>query len=213
MAEPRRTAHGEASRERILEAAIELFAERGFPGASVSAICQRAGVVKTALYWHFESKQGLLSAALERAASTWIEQIQKSTYEVSEPDDRLDRFVAGLRDLVENHHEILSLLLTMTLQRIQLEPEIHEAMQRVDARAMHSITQGIEDALGRSVPDLDLVAWTALSLLDGVTFAYRNDPEGTDLDRLFQHMKEMIALSIFQLIQKAEGECKEGEKP
>ena len=101
----------------------------------------------------------------------------------------------------------------MTLQRIQLEPEIHEAMQRVDARAMHSITQGIEDALGRSVPDLDLVAWTALSLLDGVTFAYRNDPEGTDLDRLFQHIKEMIALSIFQLIQKAEGEGKEGEKP
>ena len=54
------TAHGELSREKILAAAIALFSDRGFAGTSVADVCERAGVVKTALYWHFENKEGLL---------------------------------------------------------------------------------------------------------------------------------------------------------
>ena len=56
----RKTARGEASRRRILDAATQLICERGYSGTSVDAVCKRAGVVKTALYWHFGSKSGLL---------------------------------------------------------------------------------------------------------------------------------------------------------
>jgi AcrR family transcriptional regulator len=169
MPGPRRTAHGEASRHKILEAAIELFAERGYAGTALSALCERAGVVKTALYWHFGSKHGLLSAALERAASTWIEQIQKSAYEVAEPGERLDLLVAGLRYHVEEQHQVLSLLLTVTLESARLEPELRESLRRIDEHARDRMIRGIEDSLGRRVPGLDLVWWTTLSLLDGIT--------------------------------------------
>ncbi|MCP4657706.1 MAG: helix-turn-helix transcriptional regulator, partial [bacterium] len=47
-----------ATREALLEAATELFAERGFDGAKVEAIARRAGVNKAMISYHFGGKQG-----------------------------------------------------------------------------------------------------------------------------------------------------------
>jgi AcrR family transcriptional regulator len=55
--------------ERLRAAAMELFAERGYAASGVSAICERAGVAKTALYWHFGSKEGLLAVVLEEVTA------------------------------------------------------------------------------------------------------------------------------------------------
>ncbi len=49
----------DATRSRILEAAEELFAERGFAAASMSDIAAKAGVTKSLIHHHFDSKQAL----------------------------------------------------------------------------------------------------------------------------------------------------------
>lgn len=56
-----------STRQRIIDAAIDLFGERGFKGSPISAIEERAGLSPGAggLYRHFSSKQELLEAALE----------------------------------------------------------------------------------------------------------------------------------------------------
>jgi AcrR family transcriptional regulator len=56
------------SRERLLETATELFAEKGYAGASVREIVEKAGVSKPVLYYYFKSKEGLFYAILEWAA-------------------------------------------------------------------------------------------------------------------------------------------------
>ncbi len=53
-------------RDEIERAAIDVFTERGFAGATVEDIVNRAGVTKPMLYRHFESKQDLVMALLER---------------------------------------------------------------------------------------------------------------------------------------------------
>ena len=53
------------AREALLDAAAEVFAARGLREASVDEIAQRAGYSKGAVYWHFESKDGLFLALLE----------------------------------------------------------------------------------------------------------------------------------------------------
>jgi len=50
---------------RLLAAAREVFAERGYQGASLDLVSERAGCTRGALYHHFESKQGLLLALLD----------------------------------------------------------------------------------------------------------------------------------------------------
>ena len=53
------------TRARILQAAYEVFAENGLDGASVEAICDRAGFTRGAFYSNFESKEQLFAEALD----------------------------------------------------------------------------------------------------------------------------------------------------
>jgi len=60
------TAHPRsASLDRLLEAAVELLAERGYAGATVDDIVERAGVAKGTVYYHFRSKSELVSTLLD----------------------------------------------------------------------------------------------------------------------------------------------------
>jgi AcrR family transcriptional regulator len=59
------------TRQRLLIAAAELFAERGVDGASIDAIAERAERTSGAVYDHFGGKDGLLLALLDR----WVEDV------------------------------------------------------------------------------------------------------------------------------------------
>jgi AcrR family transcriptional regulator len=58
-------------RERVVGTAYDLFARCGVPGVGVNRIIAEAGVAKTTLYRHFESKDNLVVAALDRRRELW----------------------------------------------------------------------------------------------------------------------------------------------
>lgn len=58
---------GEESRRRILDAAEELFAERGLDRTSFVDIAERSGISRGSIPWHFKNKDGLVLAVVERA--------------------------------------------------------------------------------------------------------------------------------------------------
>jgi AcrR family transcriptional regulator len=64
--EPKSTLAGERTRERILEAALPLFAEFGFAGTSVRMVAAEAAVNVATLAYHFEDKAGLYGAVVQR---------------------------------------------------------------------------------------------------------------------------------------------------
>jgi AcrR family transcriptional regulator len=57
------------TRERILEAALDLFTERGFDKTSLREVSERVGVTKAALYYYFPSKEKIFSELLKRVHS------------------------------------------------------------------------------------------------------------------------------------------------
>src|SRR5881397_1673880 len=59
------------SRERLVQAATRLFAERGYRDTSVQAIGEAAGISRGSIFWHFGSKEGLLWAVVQRAFTRW----------------------------------------------------------------------------------------------------------------------------------------------
>jgi AcrR family transcriptional regulator len=66
-------ARGDATRLRIIEAAIELFGKHGFKGASTRDIAARAGVNAPALQYYFENKKGVYQTCAEYIADdAWI---------------------------------------------------------------------------------------------------------------------------------------------
>ena len=56
----------EATRDRLLDAAEQVFYERGVSGASLADVANRAGLTRGAVYWHFKDKLDLFGAVVQR---------------------------------------------------------------------------------------------------------------------------------------------------
>ena len=68
----RRRANGEASRQKILEAATQIAAERGYEGTSIGLVSERSGLPASSIYWHFKDKDALIAAVIERSFGVWL---------------------------------------------------------------------------------------------------------------------------------------------
>ena len=87
------TDRGARTRERVMEAAIELVAEDGFPGASTNRIAERAGVTWGVLQYHFGDKQSIFAAVLERSYAGLMEQLRAVSVEGGSLHERVVRIV------------------------------------------------------------------------------------------------------------------------
>lgn len=188
--------HGRQTRDRILEAAVELIAERGFAATSIDALCQRAGVVRTAIYWHFGAKEGLVVPVIEHVATSWIEDIQSAVYREGEPVARLDRFVGGLRTLVLERPHLVRLLLAVALERADQDPATRDALRAIFERARAAIVQGIDDSLGAPSSESELIARTALAFMSHAVAHQLVDPRPDEIDKIFTELRTAILLMI-----------------
>jgi AcrR family transcriptional regulator len=79
-----------AVRERqLVELAEQLFAERGYAGASMEELSRRAGVTKPVVYELFESKDGLFRACVDRAVARMADSIAAAVRAETDPEARL----------------------------------------------------------------------------------------------------------------------------
>lgn len=72
MSTPTRTRIQTENRERIRAAALEVFAQEGFRGATVDAIAELAGMSKPNLLYYFPSKEAIYRLVLERLLDDWL---------------------------------------------------------------------------------------------------------------------------------------------
>jgi AcrR family transcriptional regulator len=75
--------------EQLLDVADELFAERGFHGASMDELAKRAGVSKPVIYDHFGSKEQLFATCVRRTGEALAEQVATAVRKESDPRARL----------------------------------------------------------------------------------------------------------------------------
>ncbi|BBZ27656.1 TetR family transcriptional regulator [Mycolicibacterium madagascariense] len=68
-----RQARSEATRRKIIDSAVDLINEIGYPAAGLGDIIERAELTKGALYYHFDSKEALATAIIEEGSETLLE--------------------------------------------------------------------------------------------------------------------------------------------
>lgn len=117
----------EATRQRVLDAALEVFAERGVVGGTVEDICERAGFTRGAFYGNFTDRDDLLAALIQREHARLLEHLDARLSpvdpvgaEAADPEAELasivDRILAAVPD--QRRHTL-----------VRAEIEIH-AMRR-----------------------------------------------------------------------------------
>jgi AcrR family transcriptional regulator len=106
------------SRERIREAAKELFAERGFESTPTAAIVRAAGTSESQLIKHFENKLGLLEAIFQHGWEQINPALHLATESVSSPVEKLKILVEMVLNFL-NKDEALRKLLLLEGRRIR----------------------------------------------------------------------------------------------
>lgn len=165
-----------SARQRIVAAAVALFAEQGYDATSVNQVVARAGVAKGALYHHFESKDDLL-------------------YEVYR--ELVDRQLAGLRAiLAEGHPPAVTLQaliddLVDTTAASAAEAKVfareshrlgdaNQARVRAARRAIHDavielVRQGQQAGDFAPVASPEMVSFTVFGVINELPVWYRPD--------------------------------------
>ncbi len=93
------------AKEKILEAADELFGEIGFDATTTREIAERANVNKALIHYHFQSKQGLLTELLDRYYVKLGQQLQSTLSQDVTLRERLQTLIDAYVDfLIENRN-------------------------------------------------------------------------------------------------------------
>jgi AcrR family transcriptional regulator len=198
--------HG-TTRERLLEAAIEMFAERGYAATGVDALCRRAGVAKTGLYWEFQNKVGLLNAVIDHVVTEWVDQIREAARSAGSPRDRLDVALAAMRQRVKERPELFRVLLVVLAERSQIDEEAREALRRFYDSAHSALLSGIQESVNNSLPneELGVACDLVLAMIEG-TFLRAQVYGDADVDRLFAMMRTAIILIVRELVANLNGQ-------
>jgi AcrR family transcriptional regulator len=142
----------EATRQKLLDAAAEVFAEMGVDAASVEAICERAGFTRGAFYSNFETKDELMLALTERVAGEKIDAVAARVAELQSRGEDLEAgaLVRQLLDVAfDKKHGIL--LTSEIRTRAMRDPRLaatYVAWQEGMAERVGSFIEGLATAYG-----------------------------------------------------------------
>ena len=152
-----------STKERILDAALTLFAENGYDGTSVEQIANIVGIKAPSLYKHYKGKEDILNALID-SAETWYEEMFGSENNIGEvPQSReefikmtMERISFTMRDPIIRKTRILLVQEQFRNERISEATTRHQldGIQRMYAK----IIKGMMDEGIVKSDDSDLLA-------------------------------------------------------
>jgi AcrR family transcriptional regulator len=175
-------------RAAILATAEEVFARRGYHGASLDDLAQEAGISKALIYEHFASKRALHASLLEAHVAEIFRRLQANAESGTTGEERLRGGVDAFLSFVEEHRAAFRALL-----RDAADPDVSDLVERVQAQATGVIAallaEGARDD-GTPVPDARALAMHA-QMLSGAVQAlaawwsdHREVPRAVLVDRV-----------------------------
>lgn len=181
-------------RERVMEAALEVFSSRGFRGGSLNEIATRSGYTRAGLLHHFPSKEAVLVALLERRdAALGITEI------VVDGDLTLrelaDRFAQDLATVLARR----DLILLAHVMTAEAGGDAHPAAEWVRTRERR-LRDGLTNAAQRSIDRGELPAGTnaravaavVLAVVEGLESQWLVDPDAVSPSEALEALRHLV---------------------
>lgn len=100
----------EDKRRRIIDAAVEVFAEKGFFGAKVSEVAEAAGVADGTIYLYFKSKDEILISLFEEKMDEIMSRLAELLATMEDPEAKMRRYIAAHLELVAAQPHLMQVL-------------------------------------------------------------------------------------------------------
>ena len=179
-------AKGRERRDAILAAANEVFAERGFRGASLATIAKRVGLSEPGLLHHFSSKEELLLELLKL----------RDQHDDQRIAEAIEAHVGALEVLLELCRQnaerpgLIRLFTILAAESVDDDHPAHEWFRDRYRVRREETARGLAAAQrdGRIDPDLDVDAAASqiLALFDGLQIQWLQDPGSVDMVAVFE---------------------------
>ena len=188
---------GEESRQRLIDSATALISDGGYAGTSVDAIARRAGVVKSALYWHFGSKRGLLLEAIRVETEAWVTEAFGAARAVGAPMARLDDLMDRVESVIAEGSRAQRMMLALLLELGADDEEVRESVAEVFDVTRRALSAGLGDSLQGLGPEAaEDIAEAFTAQVDGLMLRQLAAPDGPRLRRSLRMLRRMVLLAI-----------------
>ena len=156
----RKPRDGEDTRERVLAAAAELFAQHGFAGTSLAAISKACGISDELILHHFQTKEGLYRQVLEDMSVRYAQALAQAHESAGSPAEAMQSTMAAAFDFWKNDH---------TYQRISqwAELEGRSELAQQEAGLTAGLVREVEQLQGQGLVDRRYAPMVFLTLIIG----------------------------------------------
>jgi len=187
---------GDASRERILEAAREIAGERGYDGTGIALVSERSGLPASSIYWHFANKDELIAAVIERSFNRWNEAMA-SRARTDDGATREERFIADLRTTAKtlaDAPDFLRLGLMLSLERRPEEASARTLFLKVREQTYKQLVASYQTYFAGELDAASVrkLATLAMAAADGLFIAR----EVSGDERAFESSFELLGAAL-----------------
>jgi AcrR family transcriptional regulator len=192
-----RQARSEATRQKIIDSAVELINEIGYPAAGLADIIDRAELTKGALYYHFDSKEALASAIIEAGGGKVIDAFVAAGRPGSPAMENLIHGVFMVGDTIGN--DVIAAAASRLLRTFG---GFNPTAKRTYGRFLEELTGRVEAAVAegdlRSDPEPETIARTIFGTMLGAELLSAALSDGKDLGQQMAGAWEVLLPAIAQ---------------
>ncbi|TCO52398.1 TetR/AcrR family transcriptional regulator [Actinocrispum wychmicini] len=194
MREPQQD-RSRATRQRLLEAAIECLADVGWAGSTVAVVAERAGVSRGAAQHHFPTREDLFAAAVDYVSDVRTEWIREHSADLPSGRERTKAVV----DLVVRMYtgQVFRAALHLWVAASS-DPQLRELVVPLEAHVGRAAHQLALDLLGvdESTPGVRETVQATLDLARGLGLANLLTDDGKRRARIVERWAEMLDASL-----------------
>ena len=172
--EPGRAARKEATQARILRAAMDLFATRGFDGTSISAVARRAGVSRSAVFWHFGNKAALFKEACARFFVPFWREFEKSAE--GPPRERVFLLLEAYEKFVGANRQTITAFVRWVLESSTMRESLRGELFALHGLFLRKLSSAIAE-LTKDAAQADALSLSLVSQLAGNLLFELIDPD------------------------------------
>jgi TetR/AcrR family fatty acid metabolism transcriptional regulator len=181
----------------IINAALQVFGEKGYYNATISEIARAANVSEATIYEYFGSKEDLLFAIPGEFTSQAVEFLESMNAYIKGAENKIRAIVYGYYNLYKDNPDYSSLvLLDLKHNRKFMEAEGYQEVKRAAGFILEAIEEGMES--GEFRPDIDpyLVRSMILGTIEHIFFRWHLKGRQEDLADFVDPMMEIITGGI-----------------